>query len=122
MSAIIGFTIPAPTVWLNANDRQHFMPRNTAVQAWRWAANMQVGMARPWDMFDGPVSVIATVHKSRAGRWDAHNLFPTLKACIDGLVDAGLIPDDSNEHVTFVGIRAGEKRAQACLVLEVVAE
>lgn len=112
-------TIPAPTVWLNANDRQHFMARNKDVQLWRLFAHNAIRAARPWDPFTVPVQISATVHKRRAGRWDAHNLMPTLKACIDGLVDAGLLDDDDNEHVTAVTIRAGEKRATACLVLEV---
>ena len=32
---------------------------------------------------------------------DADNTVPTLKPCIDGLVDAGVIPDDTPEHVEW---------------------
>lgn len=31
---------------------------------------------------------------------DAHNLTPTFKALIDGAVDAGVLPDDSDEYLT----------------------
>lgn len=35
-------------------------------------------------------------------RRDQDNLVATLKPCIDGLVDAGIVPDDSPEYVTWV--------------------
>lgn len=118
-------TIDAPTRWLNANDREHRIGDNVNVQAWKQAA-LDVAYNAcgprgespfpPW-----PVTVTATIHKSRRGRWDAHNLYPTLKACIDGLVAAGLIPDDSNEYVVAVTIRAGEIRKPAALVLDIEA-
>lgn len=44
-------------------------------------------------------------------RRDAHNLMPTLKALIDGMVDAGLLPDDDDKHLTGPDLRpyfAGE--------------
>ena len=34
-------------------------------------------------------------------RRDQDNLVPTLKPCIDGLVDAGVIPDDTPEYVSW---------------------
>jgi len=33
-------------------------------------------------------------------RRDTDNPIPTLKACIDGLVKAGVVPDDSSEYVS----------------------
>lgn len=33
-------------------------------------------------------------------RRDRHNLYPTVKAAVDGLVDAGIVPDDDTEHVS----------------------
>ena len=65
--------------------------------------------------------IVCTIHKTRAGRWDAGNLYPTAKAIVDGLVDAGVIPDDSNEWVTGPDMRAGEKRAEPCVVVRVEA-
>ena len=40
---------------------------------------------------------------------------------MDGLVDAGLLPDDSNEYVVGPDMRAGEKRAEPCVVVRVEA-
>lgn len=33
---------------------------------------------------------------------DTHNMSPVAKACLDGVVAAGLIPDDSDQHVESV--------------------
>jgi crossover junction endodeoxyribonuclease RusA len=40
-------------------------------------------------------------------RRDAHNYYPTLKAIVDGLVDYGLLPDDSTEYLDGPDIRLG---------------
>jgi len=34
-------------------------------------------------------------------RRDQDNLVPTLKSCLDGIVDTGLIPDDTPDYVTW---------------------
>lgn len=38
-------------------------------------------------------------------RRDAHNLMPTFKALIDGAVDAGVLPDDSDDYLTGPDLR-----------------
>jgi hypothetical protein len=57
------------------------------VAEWRKAAGFHA--RRHGGYFTSPVRIIATVHKTRGGRWDAGNLYPTAKAIVDGLVDAG---------------------------------
>jgi hypothetical protein len=42
----------------------------------------------------------------RRYRQDTGNCYPSVKACIDGLVRAGLIEDDGPEFVTFIGMHA----------------
>lgn len=37
----------------------------------------------------------AHIIKDRGGRYDPNNLADTTKACIDGMVDAGVLLDDS---------------------------
>ena len=42
---------------------------------------------------------------------DAHNLMPTIKGLIDGLVDPGtrgILPDDSDAHLTGPDLRVGD--------------
>lgn len=110
-------TIPAADEWINSNQRLHRMELARRTRAWRYAA---YNKALPIDaMFEGPVRIVATIHKTRAGKWDAGNLYPTAKAIVDGLVDAGLFIDDSNEYVTGPDMRAGEKQATACVVIDV---
>lgn len=41
------------------------------------------------------IRVTLTYHPRRDGRRDAENLVDTLKALCDGLVDAGIVPDDT---------------------------
>jgi hypothetical protein len=55
------------------------------------------------------VHIVAHIIKPTARQYDVHNLMPTLKACVDGLVDYGLIPDDTNDHLTGPDLRQGGK-------------
>lgn len=118
--ATLTLTIPAPCDWLNSNQRLHRMVAARRVASWRSSA-FDAAMKRTDRAFEAPVHIVCTVHKTRAGRWDAGNLYPTAKAIVDGLVDAGVIPDDSNEWVTGPDMRAGEKRDAACVVVTVKA-
>ena len=114
-------TIPAPCDWLNSNQRLHWAVRAERTRAWRTAAfavaHNQLGGYR----FTGRAYITVTVHKTRGGRWDASNLAPTGKALIDGLVDSGLLEDDDNTRVVGPDMRAGEKRAEPCVVVRVEA-
>ena len=114
-------TIPAPCDWLNSNQRLHRMVKARRVASWRKAAQEAAEAHPGWVPFEVPVRIVVTVHKTRAGRWDAGNLYPTAKAIVDGLVDAGVIPDDSNEYVVGPDMRAGEKRPEPCVVVRVEA-
>jgi crossover junction endodeoxyribonuclease RusA len=102
----IAVDVPAPAAWINSNARPHWAERARLTSAWRWAArNAARGV---WDGFGGrPVDVTCWVRKSSHRSFDAHNLMPTVKACIDGLVQAGVLEDDSNDHVRAVTILAG---------------
>ena len=114
-------TIPAPCDWLNSNQRLHRMVSAARIRVWREESRVVAFRDDHWAPFEVPVHIVCTVHKTRAGRWDAGNLYPTAKAIVDGLVDAGVIPDDSNEWVTGPDMRAGEKRAEPCVVVRVEA-
>nr|WP_303769103.1 hypothetical protein [Schaalia odontolytica] len=47
-------------------------------------------------------------------RRDRHNLAPTIKAMLDGLIDAGLLPDDADRYLdgpyTVIADRFAMKR------------
>src|SRR5699024_5773055 len=116
--------IPAPRdrrgklAWLNANQRLHWAPKAERTRTWRdlakytaKAAKLPTGLKR--------VHILAFVHKTDKRPYDAHNLYPTAKAAIDGLVDYGLIPDDTNAHLTGPDMRPGEKRDQAGITITI---
>ncbi len=107
---MIRVTIPAPGPWLSANDRRHWAETARLTRAWRATAKLA---ARNLGPVPTPVDITVTVHRARGGRSDASNLAPTAKAAIDGLVDAGVLPDDSATYVrseTYVTGAPGDRR------------
>ena len=54
-----------------------------------------------------PVRIVAYVWKPKAGRYDPNNLGVTAKAILDGIVDAGWLPDDDFLHVHGPDMRHG---------------
>ena len=100
--------IPQAAEWINANHRGHWAVKARRTKAWRTAAGYLAARARLGA--HDQVHITAHIHKRTRRKYDAHNLQPTLKAIVDGLVDAGLVPDDTNEHVTGPDARMGEAR------------
>lgn len=100
MATLYTFTFPQPDKLMNLNDRSHWAVRRRQVKAWReaaaWHALQLPKVARP---MAGPVLVDIALPVRRNGRRDAHNFMPTCKAIIDGLVDAGVVPDDSTRYL-----------------------
>lgn len=116
-------TIPAPAAWMNSNDRHGWQQRAKLTRAWRHAASWRAAAAinrGELAPITGPTTITATVHRdTNRGRSDASNRQPTIKAAVDGLVDAGVLPDDSDRHVTALTIRAGERVDGGQLVLTI---
>jgi len=53
------------------------------------------------------VSIIVTPYaKDRRWRADVGAAAPCAKACIDGLTDAGVFPDDNPDYVKYLGFHA----------------
>lgn len=97
------FDFPSPTCgFLNMNDREHFRVKARKAAAWKLAAYYgglgtaptPSGRALPPSVVQCRFEVIGT------RRRDPHNWFATVKPVIDGLVQAGLWPDDNSDHVT----------------------
>jgi len=104
MKRHIMIEIPAPCAFINSNQRIHRMAQAKLTKSWRAAAAQaaaNVGALTP------PVHIYAHIWKPRNGRYDPNNLAPTSKACVDGLVDAGLLADDSVEYVVGPDHRHG---------------
>ncbi|HWB35564.1 MAG TPA: hypothetical protein VHA75_06015 [Rugosimonospora sp.] len=98
--------IPAPAPFLNANHRHDRRGRAAVVRAWRDAANVHARAARVPLL--GRAHITITIRFADKRRRDVHNLYPTAKALVDGVVDAGVLPDDSDQYLTGPDLRAGE--------------
>lgn len=98
-------TIPAPAPWLSANQRRDLRRQTPDRRAWRDAGLVHAKRV------DLPklqhVHMVAVLRFTDKRRRDPHNYYPTLKALVDGLVDYGLIPDDSHEYLVGPDVRYG---------------
>lgn len=93
-SRVVLYTKPP----LSLNGREHWRTRAKHAKAIR-------AYIREWALYNVPTCdrVHVELHyvPRDARRRDADNLVPNLKHCIDGLVDAGVVPDDTPEFVTW---------------------
>lgn len=93
--------------WLSANQRLHWSTRANLTGTWRRAASWCARAAKVPAL--GPSLVVAELQMvpRRRVRIDPANYAPTAKAAVDGLVDAGIWPDDSSGWVTGPDMRLG---------------
>lgn len=88
---------------LTANQRMHYMQRARLTRALRDGANTAVKAASTpeqrasWPLPRVRVQLVWNVTDRR--RRDEDNIVPTLKPICDGLVDAGVVPDDTPEYM-----------------------
>jgi len=94
--------------WLSANDRVHWAVKARITKAWRDAARKAATAADVKALGWQRVHVEARLHFADDLRRDPANYQPTLKAAVDGLVDAGLIADDSWRYLDGPDARLGE--------------
>lgn len=96
-----------PLPWLNSNQRMHWAVKARLTRQIRdTAAWVTKSLSeKPMDA----VEITAVIHPKTARRFDPHNLQPSVKAAIDGIVDAGLIADDDASRLLETSFRAGEK-------------
>jgi len=97
MSALT-FTI-GPDLWISANDRPHWADKAKRTRALRHMGLVQTRVANLRNL--GTCHVAAFIGYPRNGKADPSNAFPTCKALIDGMTDAGCWPDD--DHTNVIG-------------------
>jgi crossover junction endodeoxyribonuclease RusA len=94
--------------WLTANQRMHHYTRASLVKAWRgYTCTLATRAGLP------PIEkarVVCYLHFHDRRRRDPANFYPTVKACVDGLVDAGVFEDDDYTRVQGPDMRIGEVR------------
>lgn len=93
------FTLEPPCAYINANDRMHHHAKAKLTRGWRkLTAAMLTTSGEPVPAY-GRAHITITYRFPTNHRREVSNLQPTSKAIVDGLVDAGLIPDDDDLHV-----------------------
>lgn len=111
--------VPAPADWISLNERTHWSPKSRKTKAWRKAAH-DAAVDHP-KAYAVTVDVLAEIHKPYGPnrRWDPHNLMPTIKAVIDGLVDAYVLRDDDTRCVHNVAIIDGGRREEPGITITI---
>lgn len=100
--------VPAHDGWLSSNDPRAgklFYKRARIVSAWRQAASHQALKTGVPAL--GQMHVIAECCFRDRRHRDPANYLDTAKACVDGLVDAGVVADDSAAYVLGPDMRLG---------------
>lgn len=96
--------------WLSANQTMHWAPRAQRVRGWRLAAYQEAKKAGiPRIEY---ARVICELHFTDRRIRDPANWAPTAKACVDGLVDAGVFDNDDSTRVIGPDMRMGSKVRQ----------
>jgi crossover junction endodeoxyribonuclease RusA len=92
------FTLVPPAAFINLNDRLHHHVKARLTKAWREAARDAILTGFHPDHYTRARIVVAYRFPNNRRR-EVANLQPTSKAIVDGLVDANLLPDDSDNEV-----------------------
>ena len=97
--------VARPDDWISANERTHWAVKAGKTKVWRARFAVE---ARDLPRMNR-VHILAEIRNAgHSRRRDASNLAPTVKAAVDGIVDAGAIPDDSDQYVIGTEFRNGE--------------
>lgn len=98
--------------WLTSNQRPHWAVKWRKTQALRQHAAL-IARAQRVPRFERALVTFHIGYPPRAHRADPGNTHPTTKAILDGLVDAGVFPDDDSAHVVDGGHRRGAGSGRA---------
>lgn len=99
--------VPSMNGWLSSNNRGKWATYHRLIAQWRNSASWACVSAkvRPMER----VYVLAELRFRDARRRDPANWYPTVKACVDGMVDAGVIRDDRADFLVGPDMRLGPK-------------
>lgn len=97
---VIEFSIATSDV-ISANGREHHMTKARKTRTVRLMAMLEatkLTFQRPTPLIDKAHVTVSIGWQPLKRKRDADNLAPTVKAAIDGMVDAGIFEDDNDEH------------------------
>lgn len=102
---------------LSANGREHWSKRASGTSTIRMLArNLSSDIPRL-----SKVKIRCIYYAANNRRRDTANLYPSFKAAIDGLVDSGVLKDDSDRYVASLEITRGDGIVPGGqLVLEII--
>lgn len=106
MTSTFKIEFPAGMPLLNANDRTHWSKRAHLTSDIRMLSRNLSGHIPRLEC----VKIRVTFYPPNNRRRDSPNvLFPTSKAIIDGIVDAGVLKDDSDRFVKSLELIPGDR-------------
>lgn len=109
--------IPASAGWITLNQRLHWSERRRLTAHYR-----QLGQAAAIN-YEVPrlelAYIVCELRFRDRRRRDPGNWAPTAKAVVDGLVDAGVLPDDDHGHMVGPDLRIGPASPSPYLVMHV---
>lgn len=109
--------MPVGMQLMNANDREHWRTRAKVSSLIRTIAR---GQCKDVPHL-GKVKIRAVYYAPDNRRRDVSNLFPSVKAAVDGIVDAGVIKDDNDKFVVALEMVRGDHNVpRGQLVIEIV--
>lgn len=109
--------IPADAGWLTLNQRQHWAPKSKLTRHYRESARIASLAYRLPAMEQA--HVVVELRFTGRRRRDPANWGPTAKAVIDGLVDAGVFPDDDHAHIDGPDMRIGPVDVKPLIVVHI---
>lgn len=98
---------------LTSNQRPHWAVRHRKTKYMRGLAKDTAQALRVPAL--RRARIVAWVTWPDGRRRDRHNLSPTVKALVDGIVDAGVIPDDSDRYLDGPDTRTTDARTTPAL-------
>ncbi|MGW0764504.1 hypothetical protein [Streptomyces sp. NPDC002676] len=107
--------LPPRLLLLNSNQRLHHHRRADITRVLRraaWAASRAVPHLER-------AHIVGVLHPEDRQRRDPANWYPSFKACVDGLVDQGVLDDDDHTRVIGPDMRIGHVVTGSRLVLHI---
>lgn len=96
---------------LNSNDRFHNQEKGKMTKRIRnfayWHTSISKDKKRAAFSPSNPCEVVVTVCSPTKSKLDPPNLYPTVKAIIDGMTDAGIWTDDNYKVIKAITFKYG---------------
>ncbi|RRN50482.1 hypothetical protein EI220_06625 [Streptococcus suis] len=93
---------------LNANDRMNWAQKAKITAYLRHIAFLKVSEGKyTTHTKKHPCGLLVTIYAPTKRRMDPPNFYPTVKALIDGMTDAGIWTDDNHEVIKFMTFEYG---------------